>query len=74
MGKLCRIRLLRPEGLKAKDEGVSDNELAALTGSPEALTTSSSEKNPHPRNPDPYFKGNFKKNTTKNSENTKKKI
>jgi hypothetical protein len=37
MGKLCRIRLLRPEGLKAKEEGVSDNELAVLTGSSEAL-------------------------------------
>jgi hypothetical protein len=34
MGKLCRIRLLRPDdGLKVKEEGVSDNELAVLTGS-----------------------------------------
>jgi len=65
MGKLCRIRLLRPEGAKAKEEGVSDSELAVLTGSPEALTISSSEKKAYPRNPDSSFKRNSKKDTTK---------
>lgn len=74
MGKLCRIRLLRPEGLKAKEEGVSADELAVLTGSSKALTTSSSEKKPHPRNPDSYLKSNLKKDTMKNTKNSKEKI
>ncbi|NOR10716.1 MAG: hypothetical protein GQ541_04430 [Desulfovibrionaceae bacterium] len=49
MGKLCRIRLLRPEGLKAKEEGVSDNELAVLTGNAEALMPSPPKKKHVPR-------------------------
>lgn len=50
MGKLCRIRLLRPEGLKAKEEeGVSDNELALLTGNAAALMPSPPKKKLVPR-------------------------
>lgn len=49
MGKLCRIRLLRPEGLKAKEEGVSDNELAVLTGSAATLMPSPPKKKLAPR-------------------------
>lgn len=74
MGKLCRIRLLRPEGLKAKEEGVTDNELAVLTGSSEALTTLSVEKKPHLVQPDSCFKNNLKKDTTKNTESSNEKI
>lgn len=36
MGKLCRIRLLRPDEIKKPDDGVSDLEFAVLTGQPEA--------------------------------------
>ena len=36
MGKLCRIRLLRPDEIKKLDDGVSDLEFAVLTGQPEA--------------------------------------
>lgn len=32
MGKLCRIRLLRPDEIKKQDDGVSDSEFAVLAG------------------------------------------
>jgi hypothetical protein len=46
MGKLCRIRLLRPDGTKQQDDGVSDSELAALTGETAVDESSEGKKKP----------------------------